>query len=123
MRARSVGCLCMFDVYVCGMYVRYVACMYSCLPPHCVLCLQIGMCGTASPGERMSVLAVYNRWESMSIVYACNTADVLMLVCTVLYSTAFGGVLSREMQGFQRLFRYILLSFLMRSCSICQLTS
>lgn len=108
-------------VYVCLMCM-YVACMHSCLPPHCVLCLQIGMCGTASPGERMSVLAVYNRWASLS-VYACNTADVLMLVCTVFCSTAFGGVLSREMQGFQRLFRYILLSFLMRSCSICQLTS
>lgn len=41
---------------------------------------KIGMCGTPSPGEDMSVLAVYN-------------------------STAFGTVLTREMKGFQRLFR------------------
>ncbi len=41
---------------------------------------KIGMCSTPSPGEDMSVLAVYN-------------------------STAFGTVLTREMKGFQRLFR------------------
>ena len=41
---------------------------------------KIGMCSTPSPGEDMSVLAVYN-------------------------STAFGTVLAREMKGFQRLFR------------------
>ena len=41
---------------------------------------KIGMCSTPSPGEDMSVLTVYN-------------------------STAFGTVLTREMKGFQRLFR------------------
>lgn len=41
---------------------------------------KIGMCSTPTPGENMSILAVYN-------------------------STSFGTVLTRELKGFQRLFR------------------
>lgn len=67
--------------------------------------LKIGMCGTPSPGEHMSVLAVYNRY------YISCGCFIILIVLTFSTldspnSTSFGSVLSREMKGFQRLYRY-----------------